>query len=94
MTPAASSAVNGTRGGTGKGPKVPPIETNFCTQGGAPPVGNPRVQSWTAPCSAVPVPSVTISGWIASDADRAPFRAPTAMAARITPGRTTANGTP
>ena len=36
MTPAASRAVNGTRAVPATGRKVPPIETNFVTQDGAP----------------------------------------------------------
>ena len=48
--------------GTGRGPAWPPIETNLVTASGAEPAGKPAVHNSTAPWTAVPTPSVTISG--------------------------------
>src|SRR2546430_271203 len=80
--------------GAGDGPALPPIETRRVTVSGAEPVGNPAVHSSTAPCTAVPMPRVTISGWILSVEDSAPLAAPMTSARPATMAETATKSMP
>ena len=68
----------------------PPIETKSETKTGADPDGKPWVQIRTAPCATVPRPSVTIRGWILSQADNAPLATPMIRAHPLTIAHTSA----
>ncbi|HVX32194.1 MAG TPA: hypothetical protein VHA80_03560 [Solirubrobacterales bacterium] len=71
-----------------------PIETNFDSQCGAPPLGSPFVHHCTIPSVAVPTPSVTSSGWTSHRSLISAFSAPIRPAPTSTTRQAKPNGIP